>query len=49
MKLKERVHPDYPFLRSEIIYAIRQEMAVKPNDILCRRMPIGILNKAAAI
>lgn len=49
MKLKERVHPDYPFLRSEIIYAIRQEMAVKPNDIVCRRMPLGILNKAAAI
>jgi glycerol-3-phosphate dehydrogenase len=49
MKLKEKVHPEYPFLRSEIIYAIRQEMAVKPNDILCRRMPLGILNTAAAI
>ncbi len=49
MKLKDRVHPDYPFLRAEVLYAIRQEMAVKPNDIVCRRMPIGILNKAAAI
>lgn len=49
MKLKDRVHPDYPFLRAEILYSVRQEMAVKPNDVLCRRMPIGILNKAAAL
>ena len=49
MHLKSRVHPDFPFLRCEVIYAINQEMAVKPNDILCRRMPLGILSKEAAL
>lgn len=43
-KWNERIHPDYPFLRSEVLYSIRHEMAEKPNDILCRRMPVGILN-----
>jgi len=40
-----RIHTDYPFLKSEILYAIRNEMAEKPNDIICRRVPIGFLNK----
>ena len=43
----ERIHPDYPFLRSELYYAARFEMAEKPNDILCRRVPIAIINKEA--
>jgi glycerol-3-phosphate dehydrogenase len=43
----ERIHPDYPFLRSELYYAARFEMAEKPNDILCRRVPIAMLNKDA--
>jgi len=38
----------YPFLKSEIVYACRQEMAEKPNDILCRRLPLAFLNKEAA-
>jgi glycerol-3-phosphate dehydrogenase len=42
--LNIRIHPDYPFLKSEILYAIRNEMAEKPNDIICRRVPIGFLN-----
>ena len=44
----ERVHPDYPFLMSEIVYASRFELAEKANDIVCRRMPIAFLDKAAA-
>lgn len=47
-KLNVRIHPDYPFLKSEILYAIRHEMAEKPNDIICRRVPIGFLNKQVA-
>ena len=43
-----RIHTDYPFLKSEILYAIRNEMAEKPNDIICRRVPIGFLNKQVA-
>ena len=41
----QRIHPDYPFLRSEVSYSARHELAQKPNDILCRRVPIAFLNK----
>lgn len=44
----ERIHPDYPFLKSEIAYASKNEMAIKPTDILCRRVPIAFLNKDVA-
>jgi len=47
--LNERIHPDYPFLKSEISYATKCEMAQKPNDILCRRVPIAFINKDAAL
>lgn len=47
-KLNQRLHPDYDFLKSEILYATKYEMAEKPNDILCRRMPIAILNRHVA-
>ena len=40
----EKIHPDYPFLKSEIAYAVKHELAEKPNDIICRRVPIAFLN-----
>lgn len=43
-----RLHPDYPFIKGETIFAMRYELCEKPNDILCRRMPIAILNKKVA-
>jgi glycerol-3-phosphate dehydrogenase len=46
--LNTRLHPDYPFVKSEIVYAIEHEMAVKPNDIICRRIPLAFLNERAA-
>ena len=46
--MNERIHKDYPFLKSELAYTIKYEMAQKPNDVLCRRVPIGILNKELA-
>jgi glycerol-3-phosphate dehydrogenase len=48
MKLNSRVHPDYPFIKAEFAYAAKFEMAEKPNDILCRRVPIALLNKELA-
>ena len=45
----KRLHPDYPFIRGEIMYAVRQELCEKPNDVICRRMPIAVLNKKAAL
>ena len=43
-----RLHEDYPFIKSEIAYAAKHELAMKPNDIICRRVPIAFLNKDAA-
>ena len=43
-----RIHPEYPFLRSELLYAIKHEMAEKPNDVICRRVPLAFLDRAAA-
>ena len=47
-KLTGRLHPDYPFLESEVLYSVQSEMAVKPNDIVCRRVPISFIDVAAA-
>lgn len=32
------------YLESEVRYAVRSEMAVKPNDVICRRIGVGFLN-----
>ena len=32
------------YLESEIRYLIKNEMAIKPNDIICRRLGIGFLD-----
>jgi len=44
----ERIHPDYPFIKSEISYSAIAEMAQKPNDVICRRVPISFLNEKVA-
>jgi len=44
----DRIHADYPFLKSEISYSAKFELAQKPNDIIFRRVPIAFLNKKAA-
>ena len=43
-----RLHPDYPFVESEVLYSVQSEMAVKPNDVVCRRVPISFIDKDAA-
>jgi glycerol-3-phosphate dehydrogenase len=43
-KMLGRIHPDYPFCEAEILFATRFEMAQKPNDITCRRMPVAFVN-----
>lgn len=42
------LHEDYPYMKSEIQYACRYEMAEKATDILCRRCPLAFLNLEAA-
>ena len=43
-----RLHPDYPFVESEVLYSVQSEMAVKPNDVVCRRVPISVIDVDAA-
>ena len=40
----ERLHEEYPFIKQEIIHAMDREMAIKPNDVICRRIPLAFLN-----
>ena len=35
-------------MKSEIVFATRYELSEKPNDIICRRIPIAVLNKDVA-
>lgn len=44
-----RIHPDFPNIEAEVIWAVRQEMAVKVEDVLSRRIRILILDAQAAI
>lgn len=47
-KLNEKLHEDLPYLKSQVVYAIQQEMAEKPNDIVCRRLPIANTDRKLA-
>lgn len=46
--LKTRLHPDHPFLEAEVVYAARHEFAQRASDVLARRMPLALLDIAAA-
>ncbi|EAZ81379.1 glycerol-3-phosphate dehydrogenase/oxidase [Algoriphagus machipongonensis] len=47
--LAEKIHPDFPNITAEVIWAVRNEMAVKVEDVLSRRIRILILDAQAAI
>ena len=44
-----RIHPDFPNIEAEVIWAVREEMAVKVEDVLSRRIRILILDARAAV
>lgn len=46
---KEKIHPDFPNILAEVIWAVRNEMAVKVDDVLSRRIRMLILDAQAAI
>lgn len=39
--LRERISPEVPVLRAEIVHAVRQEMALTLTDVVVRRTPLG--------
>jgi glycerol-3-phosphate dehydrogenase len=43
-----RLHPDHPFIEAEVVYAARIEFAERASDVLTRRLPLALLDNAAA-
>lgn len=42
--LKNRIHPNYPFIQAEVIYCVREEMAVTLRDFFARRTRFELLD-----
>ncbi|CAG4995005.1 Glycerol-3-phosphate dehydrogenase 2 [Dyadobacter sp. CECT 9275] len=47
--LGERLHPGYPYIKAEVIFAATSEMAVTPRDFLARRIRLEITDWQAAL
>lgn len=45
----EKLHPDYPNIKAEVIWAVRNEMAYTVEDVLSRRMRMLLLDAKASI
>jgi glycerol-3-phosphate dehydrogenase len=43
-----RLHPQHPFIEAEAVYTARCEFAERAMDVLARRMPLALLDNAAA-
>jgi glycerol-3-phosphate dehydrogenase len=39
-RLSQRLAPDLPYLRAEVIFAVRHDLAVEVEDVLRRRVPL---------
>ena len=48
-RLGEPLHPDLPYLKAEVAWAVRQEMARTLEDVLARRTRALFLNARAAL
>jgi glycerol-3-phosphate dehydrogenase len=47
--LKELLHPEHPYIKAEVVYAVRKEMAVNLRDFLARRIRMEITDWKAAL
>ena len=48
-QLAEKIHPDFPNILAEVVWAVRHEMAMKLEDVLSRRVRLLILDAQAAL
>ena len=48
-ELKEKLHADYNYTLAEVVWAIREEMAMTVEDVLARRVRLLFLDARAAI
>jgi glycerol-3-phosphate dehydrogenase len=46
---KDSLHPKYPFTQAEVVFACRNEMAMKVEDVLARRIRVLFLDAKASI
>lgn len=46
---KEKLHPDLPYIRAQVVWAVRYEMALTVEDALARRIRMLFLNARAAM
>lgn len=46
---KELIHPEYPYIKAQIVWAVRHEMAMSVEDVLARRIRLLFLNARAAM
>ncbi|KAF0689660.1 Aste57867_18897 [Aphanomyces stellatus] len=44
----KRLHPKYPYLESEVVFAVQQEYAVKAVDVLARRTRLAFVDAVAS-
>lgn len=47
-ELAERLSEGFPYLKAEVVYAARNEHACTASDVLCRRVPLALLDRGAA-
>jgi len=47
--LGERLHPEHPYVKAEVVWAAREEMARTVEDVLARRTRALFLNASAAL
>lgn len=47
--LQESIHPDYPYTKAEVMWSVRNEMALQAEDILARRSRLLYLDARAAL
>ncbi len=48
-ELAEKLHINYPYTKAEVVWAVRNEMAMKVEDVLARRIRILFLDAKASI
>ena len=41
--------PGLPYLEGEVVWAVRQELAAKPMDVLARRLGLALLDREKAL
>lgn len=47
-ELAQKIHPDYPYVKAEVVWAVENEMARNVEDVLARRIRLLFLDAHAA-